>query len=72
MGKYYKMVIDPEDNIHVIINKDGYGKRKHEEKNRIVKEIYDTVRDYAVNLKETENKLIAYEILKIINRFYWK
>lgn len=30
MGKYYKMVIDPDDNIHVIINKKGYGKDYHE------------------------------------------
>ena len=72
MGKYYKMVIDPEDNIHVIINKAGYGKRKHEEQNRIVREIYDTVREYTINLSSNESKIIAYDILKIINRFYWK
>ena len=30
MGKYYKMTIDHDDNIHIIINKKGYGKDYHE------------------------------------------
>ena len=36
MGKFYKMVIDPDDNIHVIINKKGYGKdqRDYNEKKK--------------------------------------
>ena len=55
MGKYYKMTIDNDDNIHIIINKKGYGKDYKEQKrdesilkNRLIQDILKQIDNYAI------------------------
>lgn len=75
MGKYYKMVIDPDDNIHVIINKKGYGKDYHERKNtknkieeELINEILDKISAYLICVDE---RVDGYEVLNAIRNIIY-
>ena len=75
MGKYYKMVIDPDDNIHVIINKKGYGKdyqEKINDKKQIEKEliskILDEINTYSICVDE---RVSGIEVLNAIRNIIY-
>lgn len=76
MGKYYKMVIDPDDNIHVIINKKGYGKDYFERKQierELINKILDEINTYSICVDERVSGIECLNAIRnIIYNFKYK
>lgn len=80
MGKYYKMTIDNEDNIHIIINKNGYGKdyreRKKDEKiikNCLIQDILKNIDSYSICVDERVSGIEVLNAIKnIIYNYMYK
>ena len=75
MGKFYKLTIDNEDNIHVIINKKGYGKdyreQKKEEtiiKNCLLQAILKEIDTYSICVDE---RVSGIEVLNAIKNIVY-
>lgn len=74
MKKYYDIKTFKDEDINIVITRNGYGKTYYEYKklkNKILDEIYKDILDLGLTY-DKEYKLVISRVLTIINKHYFK